>query len=91
MPRLAECHPDRPNKAYGDCPACYQRARYAARVGGLRNRNRADFVADYELLRSLGLNRPQIARRLGMTLIAVHRAYLRAVAAGDLTPNRRAA
>jgi DNA-binding MarR family transcriptional regulator len=52
---------------------------------------RADFVADYELLRSEGYTRRQIAERLRMTYAGVAAAYRRAVAAGDLTPDRRTA
>jgi DNA-binding transcriptional regulator LsrR (DeoR family) len=54
-------------------------------------RSRADFVADYELLRSEGYTRRQIAERLGMTRAAVDRAYHRAVRDGALTPDRRTA
>jgi hypothetical protein len=54
-------------------------------------RTRADFVADYELLRSEGYTRRQIAERMRMTYAGVAAAYRRAVAAGDLTPDRRTA
>ena len=50
-----------------------------------------DFADEYELLRSDGLNRQQIADRLGMTRAAVDTAYVRALAAGLLTPDRRTA
>lgn len=91
--RPARCHPDRPLDARGLCRACYAAAYNAGRHNEHRlervSRSRADFVADYVLLRSEGYTRRQIAERLGMTVAAVTQAHRRAVAAGDLTPDRR--
>ncbi|WP_203824385.1 hypothetical protein [Actinoplanes palleronii] len=50
-----------------------------------------DFAAEYELLRSTGLTRSQIAGRLHMTRAAIDQAYVRAVRAGLLAADRRAA
>lgn len=91
--RPAACHPERPVSARGLCHSCYNRA---WRTGSLdmhpaAQRAQADFVADYELLRAEGHTRRQIADRLGMTYAAVTAAYGRAVAAGVLSPDRRAA
>lgn len=49
------------------------------------------FVADYEHLRASGLNRNQIADRLGMDRGTLDTAYIRAVRRGLLTPDRRIA
>jgi hypothetical protein len=91
----ATCHPDRPHAARGLCQSCYE---IAWRTGGLdqhpttrTRRSQADFVADYRLLRSEGYSRRHIAERLRMTYAAVTAAYLRAVDAGLLAPDRRAA
>jgi hypothetical protein len=92
--RPARCHPGRPVCARGLCRSCYQTARAKGRLvtPPLRTiRRRADFVADYELLRSEGYTRRQIAERLGMAYAAVTAAYLRALRDGDLTPDRRTA
>lgn len=93
--RPATCHPDRPINARGLCDSCYETH---WRNGTLdqfptkrTQRRREDFVADYELLRSEGYTRRQIADRLGMKYPALHRAYRRAVVAGALTPDRRTA
>lgn len=51
----------------------------------------ADFAEEYAHFRSYGLNRNRIAERLGITRHAVDQAYLRAVRAGLLTPDRRTA
>jgi hypothetical protein len=91
----AKCHPDRPLDARGLCHSCYTTAwRNKNLVEHPRTRTRrslADFVADYELLRSEGYTRRQIAERLDMNYPAVTAAYLRAVDAGLLTPDRRTA
>jgi hypothetical protein len=93
--RPATCHPDRPVNARGLCDSCYQTA---WQNGTLTQhptkrtmRSRDHFVADYELLRSEGYTRGQIAERLRMTHGAVSRAYWRAIRAGALTPDRRTA
>jgi hypothetical protein len=93
--RPATCHPGRPVCARGLCRSCYE---MAWRAGTLdlhstrrTMRRRADFIADYELLRSEGYTRRHIAERLGMGYDAVTAAYRRAVRAGDLTPDRRTA
>jgi acetyl-CoA acetyltransferase len=51
----------------------------------------ADFAAEYAHFRSYGLTRNRIAERLGITRSAVDQAYVRAVRAGLLTPDRRPA
>jgi hypothetical protein len=93
--RPARCHPNRPVNARGLCDSCYQTAWTRGELHQhptvRTQRRRADFIADYELLRSEGYGRSQIAQRLGMTRNAVDRAYWRAVRAGDLTPDRRTA
>jgi hypothetical protein len=91
----ATCHPDRPVNARGLCDSCYEmhwRAGTLAQFPTKRaQRSQAEFVADYELLRSEGYTRAQIGERLRMTQPAVSRAYTRAVRAGKLTPDRRTA
>lgn len=93
--RPATCHPNRPVDARGLCGSCYEmhwRAGTLDQFPTMRTqRRREHFVADYQLLRSEGYTRRQIADRLGMTYPAVHRAYRRAVVAGALTPDRRTA
>jgi hypothetical protein len=93
--RPANCHPERPVNARGLCDSCYEKHWQAGTLSQFptkrTQRSRADFVADYEQLRSEGYTRRQIADRLGMKYDAVHRAYLRAVNAGTLTPDRRTA
>lgn len=93
--RAADCHPDRPVRGRGLCDPCYAVARHRRRLDEYPTRRtirfRAEFVADYELLRSERYTRAQIAERLRMTRPAVDQAYLRAVRAGDLTPDRRTA
>jgi hypothetical protein len=93
--RPATCHPDRPVNARGLCDSCYQThwnngtlAQFPTKRTG---RSQADFVADYDLLRSEGYTRHQIADRLGMRYHGVCAAYRRAVVAGALTPDRRTA
>jgi hypothetical protein len=51
----------------------------------------ADFAIEYDLLRTDGLSRKQIATRLHMSRSAIDAAYIRAVRAGLLTPDRRTA
>ena len=91
--RPATCHPDRPVNARGLCDSCYEthwkRGTLSQFPTKRTQRFRADFIADYDLLRSEGYTRRQIAERLGMTYPAAVRAYHRAVAAGALTPDRR--
>jgi hypothetical protein len=91
--RPATCHPNRPVNARGLCDSCYQMHHFRGTLDQFplkrTMRSRADFVADYELLRSEGYTRRQIAERLDMTRDAVAQAYLRAVRAGALTPDRR--
>jgi hypothetical protein len=93
--RPARCHPDRPVAARGLCHNCYttawRKSRHVDHPAERTQRRRVDFVADYELLRSEGYTRRQIAERLGMKYDAVTAAYLRAVYAGELTPDRRTA
>jgi CRP-like cAMP-binding protein len=90
--RPAPCHPDRPVLARGLCRRCYQLAWLRGTLPDVRRvRRRPEFVADYELLRSEGYTRQQIADRMGMTYHGVTQAYLRAVRAGVLTPDRRTA
>lgn len=93
--RPATCHPDRPVNARGLCDSCYEmhwRARTLDQFPTKRiQRFRVDFIADYQLLRSEGHTRAQIAVRLGMSRNALDRAVQRAVRAGDLTPDRRTA
>lgn len=90
--RAASCHPARELAARGLCHSCYTVAYRAGRHTQYppcrKVRDRADFVADYVLLRSEGHTRHQIAERLGMTYAAVTAAYLRATRAGDLAMDR---
>lgn len=89
----ATCHPDRPVNARGLCDSCYQIHHKRGTLGQFPTlrpqRSAADFVADYDLLRSEGYTRRQIAERLGMNRNTLNMAYLRAVRAGLLTPDRR--
>jgi hypothetical protein len=87
------CHPDRPAHARHLCRSCYETA---WKRGTLHRhqpqkaqRSRADFIADYRMLRRQGHTRQQIADRLGMNLAAVHAAYYRAARAGDLPREHR--
>jgi CRP-like cAMP-binding protein len=93
--RPATCHPDRPLNARGLCDSCYEthwkRGTLDQFPTKRTQRSREHFVADYELLRSEGYTRRQIAERLGMTRDGVAQAYGRAVRAGLLTPDRRTA
>lgn len=89
--RPASCHPDRPMCARSLCHSCYAVAWRRNELPDKRTmRSREEFVADYELLRSEGYTRRQMAERLGMTYDGVTAAYRRAILAGDLTPDRRA-
>lgn len=92
-PRAA-CHPDRPLAARTLCSSCYNVAWRSGRLHDAPDpvravRKRADFIADYEMLRAEGYTRRQIADRLGMNYPAVNAAYSRAIRAGALTPDRR--
>lgn len=93
--RPAICHPDRPLDSRGLCHPCYavehRRGRHVEYPLQRTQRRRADFVADYVMLRSEGYSRRHIAERLGMSYQAVTAAYGRAVRAGALTPDRRTA
>jgi hypothetical protein len=93
--RPAACHPDRPVNARGLCDSCYETHWRNGTLGQFptkrTQRFRDDFVAEYRHLRSYGLGRSEIAARLGMTRNAVDAAYRRAVRAGALAPDRRAA
>lgn len=90
--RPATCHPERAHCARGLCASCYQLAWLRDQLPDKRlRRSRAEFVDDYLLLRSEGYTRRQIAERLRMTYAGVTAAYSRAVAAGDLAPDRRTA
>jgi CRP-like cAMP-binding protein len=93
--RPATCHPDRPLTARGLCHPCYNRAWNAGQhhqhPTTRTRRSQAEFVEDYTWLRAAGCTRRQIAERLGMAYPAVTAAYLRAVNAGLLTPDRRQA
>lgn len=90
--RPATCHPRRPLYARGLCQTCYRIDYTGGTLANVRRiRRRVDFVADYVLLRSEGHTRAQIADRMGMSIGALNKAYLRAVRAGDLTPDRRTA
>jgi hypothetical protein len=89
----ASCHPGRPKFSRLLCRHCYDHHR---RKGTLCDfptevRKRDDLIADYELLRGQGYTKRQIAERLGMNLSTLRVAYQRAVRAGLLTPDRRAA
>lgn len=89
--RAATCHPERPEAARRLCRSCYNQEWSAGRLPNLRRiRRRVDFIPDYELLRSEGHSRRQIAERMGVSVNAVTQAYLRAVRAGDLEPDRKA-
>jgi hypothetical protein len=89
------CHRNRPVFARGLCRQCYD---WARQNGTLEyhppvrpQRPRSHFIADYQLLRSEGYTRRQIAERLGMKYRSLLAAYYRAVDAGELTPDRRIA
>lgn len=89
MIRPASCHPERPLRARGLCDTCYDRHHKAGTLQAFPlerpQRSRADFIADFDLLRSEGYTLAQIADRLGMKYKTVHAAYSRAVAAGAIT------
>jgi hypothetical protein len=91
----ATCHPERPVNARGLCDSCYEKHWKAGTLDQFPTRRvqrfRVDFVADYRHLRAYGLGRTAIAERLGMTRNTLDAAYRRAVAAGDLEPDRRTA
>ncbi|WP_328465505.1 hypothetical protein OHA21_43765 [Actinoplanes sp. NBC_00393] len=93
--RPATCHPSSAHYARGLCRRCYDHhhdhgtlTSHATTRWRLRT---AEFAAEYALLRSDGHTRTAIAARLGVTRNAVDQAYRRAVRAGLLTPDRRAA
>ena len=87
-PIPASCHPDRIAHARHLCRNCYEtawkRGTHLQHPPQKDQRSRADFIADYVMLRSLGHTRQQIADRLGMTRAAVDAAYYRARDAGEL-------
>lgn len=89
----ASCHPDRPAHARHLCRNCYEtawkRGTHHKHPAQRDQRLRADFVADYRLLRSLGHTRQQIADRLGMSRAGVNAAYYRARDAGELPRERQ--
>lgn len=89
----AACHPGRQHYGRGLCRGCYDHHRGAGTLHDHPRRSMpiADFIADYRLLRSEGYTRRQIADRLGMRYDTLHRAYCRAMRAGDLEPDRRSA
>lgn len=90
--RPATCHPNRPLRAQSLCGSCYTAAWNAGHLIRKHDpRKQADFIADYELLRSEGYTRRQIAERLGMNYDSLGAAYRRAVRAGALSPDRRTA
>jgi hypothetical protein len=93
--RPATCHPERPVNARGLCDSCYEMHWKAGTLEQFPTqrvqRRREHLIADYVLLRSEGYTRRQIAERLGMRYDTLHRAYCRAVRAGDLEPDRRTA
>jgi hypothetical protein len=91
--RPATCHPDRPVDARGLCEPCYGYHRNRGTLDQFpsKQRTRDEFVADYQLLRSEGYTRTQMAERLGMRRNTLDAAYRRAVKAGALTPDRRTA
>lgn len=87
----ATCHPQRRNAGRGLCGGCYEHHRRAGTIDRFPRATRplAHFAEDYALLRSAGYGRHVIAARLGMKPNSVDRAYVRAVRAGLLTPDRR--
>lgn len=91
----ATCHPHRPVEARGLCKGCYAHARSVGTLDQHPLRRRlvplSTFADVYERMRSEGATRNHIADRLGMTRGGVDQAYLRAVRAGALTPDRRPA
>jgi hypothetical protein len=89
----ARCHPARLSYGRGLCRGCYDHHRGTGTLDAFPrvNRTTADFAADYELLRSQGYTRRQMAERLGMARNTVDAAYRRAVNVGALTPDRRTA
>lgn len=89
----ATCHPLRPNVGRGLCGGCYEHHRRVGTIDQYPRAKRltADFAEDYAHLRAQGLGRERIAARLGMRRNSVDRAYLRAVRAGVLEPDRRTA
>lgn len=89
--RPARCHPARALLARGLCRKCYQLRWARGEFVDTRPRRRPEFVADYEMLRSEGYTRRQIAERLGYTRRGLDQAYYRAVKAGELTRDRRLA
>lgn len=89
----ASCHPERPAHARHLCRSCYEtawkRGTHHQHPPQKDQRPRADFVADYRMLRRDGHTRQEIADRLGMTLSAVNAAYYRARDAGELPRERQ--
>lgn len=92
MTRRPSCHPDRRHAGRGLCKPCYDRHLWAGTLDRFPavqpQRSRADFVADYTLLRAEGYTLGQIAARLGMKYRTAHAAYTRAAAAGAITRHR---
>lgn len=76
----ATCHPEHPSEGRGLCYRCYQRARRRGKLADYPRVNRPaqDTLDDYELLRSEGYTKAQIADRLGMSLDALSHALWRA-------------
>lgn len=91
----SHCHPNQPAYGRGLCRGCYDHHRkygtldiFPTRRWRLRLN---EFATEYAHLRTDGVTRLQFARRAGMTRDSVDQAYRRAVRAGLLTPDRRAA
>lgn len=91
----ADCHPGRPHYGRGLCRGCYDHHRDHGTLANFPTRRwrlrLPEFAEEYRLLRSDGLGRTAMATRLGVTRNAVDAAYVRAVRAGLLAPDRRAA
>lgn len=81
------CHKTRPHHGRGLCVNCYDLAQQSGTLGTWPSRRRSTMPAVAELVNE-GLNRRQIADRLGMSLNAVDLARKRAAAAGLIKPRR---
>jgi len=95
MTRQPDCHPERPLFCRTLCKPCYDHHDWAGTLEQFPysryQRSLIHFAEDYELLHSEGYTVGQIAERLGMRYHTAYTARRRAVVAGLITPDRRAA
>jgi hypothetical protein len=91
--RRPTCHPERPHKARGLCPGCYEHHMDRGTLGQFPRTKRtpAEFAAAYTELRADGHSVRYTARKLGITFDGLNRAYYAAIRAGHLEPDRKIA